>query len=162
MGEAAEKSQKKEDYEGYSAPSKTEEKTEEKLKEETPETPKEEPTSSGPAEGIKALFNSADVNKDGFLSKAELANVFTYLDPNFDKSTMDELYSECDIDGDCRVCINEFIDSLFPEESKVKEIWTVRKAFNQVDKNGDGYVSIAELKHCEYLPPVFTEAFGGL
>jgi CRP-like cAMP-binding protein/Ca2+-binding EF-hand superfamily protein len=154
--EAAEKSQKKEEYEGVTAPTKTEEK------------PKEEPkaaeavAAAPTGQGIKNLFKSCDANQDGFLSKVELGEVFKTLDPGFDMSTLDTLFLECDIDGDGRVCINEFIDTLFPEESKVQEIWKVRKAFNQVDKNKDGYVSISELKYCDDLPPIFTEALGGM
>lgn len=63
------------------------------------------------AEAIKHLFRITDIDNDGFLSRAELHELFKTL--GLHDKTLDQTFDHCDASHDGKLSFDEFVDWLF-------------------------------------------------
>lgn len=92
---------------------------------------------------VRDLFESIDTNGDGKLSKNEIAEGIV---ENCGKLTcnLDQIFEHCDIDQNGYIDYSEFLMEVMSNDIEVSKI-NLRKAFNALDKDGNGKISKIEL-----------------
>lgn len=97
---------------------------------------------------FREAFHFFDKDGDGRLTTRELGIVMRSLGENPTETSLSEWVSEVDKDGSGRVEFNEFVQLMHRsmKESK-QDTDDVREAFKIFDKEGNGYISAAELRH---------------
>jgi len=98
---------------------------------------------------VKDLFKRLDVDNDGSITKAELAE----SSQKFTPQEVDAIMSLGDINDDGAIDLEEFIGVMYPSAGtvanrlrlKFTDINSVKRAFADIDKNGDGKVSKEEM-----------------
>lgn len=95
---------------------------------------------------FKQVFEIFDKDGDGDISSSELTEVIKAM--GMDETSVQELVKHVDIDGDGVVSFEEFCLLLVKrmavdEEDLAKEL--ARKAFEKMDDDKDGYLSVQEL-----------------
>jgi len=116
-------------------------------------------------EGVTAMkecFNLMDTNGDGELSQSELAQVMQSLGIHHSKEEIAVLFHELDTDKSNSISFQEFLGGLrwssrsnkMTEKSKMSEFFQgidptqldlVKQVFQDLDTDGDGYITRAEL-----------------
>lgn len=78
-------------------------------------------------ESLKATFKRWDTDGSGTISKDELYAIFKALDDKIDKSELDEMMNDADVNKDGKIDINEFINWCMGESMEMSvptaEIW---------------------------------------
>jgi len=100
---------------------------------------------------VKRDFASIDTNGDGMISREELSGSDT-----FNSQEIDALFTLGDSNNDGEIDLEEFIGVLYPMVAQAmlkftRDIHTVDDArflFQQLDKDGDGLLSMEELRKC--------------
>merc|ERR1719419_793329 len=103
---------------------------------------------------VIAAFKRFDDNCDGALSPQELVSGARSVGLNLSSSEVKAIFVLADVNGDGEVNYTEFISALYPVASDglsklrnaLKDINCVRQAFKRFDADGDGEISIQELK----------------
>ena len=98
----------------------------------------------------KRAFLKIDVDRDGKLSRAEMAG------SQFNNQEVDAIFILGDIDGDGELDLEEFIGLMCPAASEavgklsktVKNMNEAQQLFRMMDKNGDGLLSMEEMRDC--------------
>ena len=95
---------------------------------------------------IKEEFDKIDDNKDGVLSKKELINCLIKIYPS-EEATLrcDIIFKEIDFNNDGTINFSEFLTVTLKRERMLSEE-TLRKAFAMFDLDGNGFLTIDELK----------------
>ena len=99
-------------------------------------------------------FKKFDANGDGALSQAELQQGLQGTGINFESSEVANVYAMADLNQDGEISMVEFISSLFPAAAdglskfrgRLGAITDVKMAFKRFDADGDGEITIQELK----------------
>ena len=103
-------------------------------------------------------FNMFDKKKDGVITLKELSNVLRSLNLDPTEEEIKEMIDEVDLDGNGEIDFEEFV-TLMNRRSKETDLEEeILNAFKVFDKEGNGLVSITELRHImTELEDGFTE-----
>ena len=97
-------------------------------------------------EKLKKEFDKIDVNKDGEISLDELILCLkTLYPPEEAKKRAIDIFREIDFNNDGSINFSEFLTVNLQKEKLLNEDM-LRKAFNLFDIDGNGYITIDELK----------------
>ena len=95
---------------------------------------------------LKEEFDKIDVNKDGEISKDELVKCLEVLYPSQEaKNRADDIFNEIDFNNDGSINFSEFLTVNIQKEKLLNEE-TLDNAFKMFDIDGNGYITIDELK----------------
>ncbi|XVF29362.1 hypothetical protein REPUB_Repub15cG0114500 [Reevesia pubescens] len=95
---------------------------------------------------LKRVFQMFDKNGDGRITKKELNDSLENLGIFIPDVELTQMIENIDVNGDNCVDIDEFgelYQSLMDDKDEEEDM---KEAFNVFDKNGDGYISVDELR----------------
>ncbi|GBG62061.1 hypothetical protein CBR_g28538 [Chara braunii] len=97
---------------------------------------------------LKVAFELFDKDKDGTISTEELAEVMKKLGTTVSEEEVKMLIADVDADHSGKIEFDEFLDVMAGKLSQaaVLEQEELMQAFKLFDENGDGKISLAELK----------------
>jgi len=103
---------------------------------------------------VKAAFRKFDKNRDGGLSKEELARMMYSSGLSYTDMEVDAIMNLGDKDGDGEIDIEEFVELMTPAASvtlskirmDIKSIDEVKSLFKEIDVDGDGLLSKDEMR----------------
>ncbi|XP_012368140.1 calmodulin-like [Octodon degus] len=96
---------------------------------------------------FKEAFSLFDKDGDGAITTKELGSVMRSLVQNPTEAELQDMINEVGVDGNSTIGFPEFVTMM---ESKKKDTHSeeeIREAFCVFDKDGNGYISAAELRH---------------
>jgi calmodulin len=96
---------------------------------------------------FKEAFSLFDKDGDGVITKKELGTVMRSLGQVPTEAKLQDMINEVDADSNGTVDFSEFLTMM---ERKMKDTSTeeeMKEAFRVFDKDGNGYISAAELRH---------------
>jgi calcium-dependent protein kinase len=103
---------------------------------------------------LKEEFDKFDLNKDGEISKDELIKYLEKLYPYQEAvERADDIFKEIDFNHDGCINFSEFITANFKKDKLLSEK-TLQKTFNLLDLDGNGFITLDELK--ESIPIEIT------
>ena len=103
---------------------------------------------------LKEEFDKFDLNKDGEISKDELIKYLEKLYPYQEAvERADDIFKEIDFNHDGCINFSEFITANFKKDKLLSEK-TLQKTFNLLDLDGNGFITLDELK--ESMPIEIT------
>ena len=95
---------------------------------------------------INEIFDKIDENKDGMISKDELIHCMDLLYPHEEAiKKANEIFEEIDFNNDGSINFSEFITVNLKKEKLLNEDM-LQKAFKMFDLDGNGFITIDELK----------------
>jgi calcium-dependent protein kinase len=95
---------------------------------------------------LKEEFDKIDVDKDGEISKDELIKCLESIYPSQEaKLRANAIFKEIDFNNDGSINFSEFLTVNIQKEKLLNEE-TLDKAFRMFDLDGNGYITIEELK----------------
>ncbi|XP_076456610.1 calmodulin-like [Babylonia areolata] len=98
-------------------------------------------------EDIRRTFTAYDQDGNGKITKSELRNIVRMLGQNMTEREVDEMMKNADSDASGAIEFEEFLpliaDKLRDQSQRDKEL---RDAFRAFDQNGDGFISMRELR----------------
>lgn len=95
---------------------------------------------------LKRVFEMFDRNGDGRISKEELSDSLENLGIFIQEKELFNMIEKIDVNGDGCVDIEEFgelYQSLMDERDEENDM---KEAFNVFDQNGDGFITVDELR----------------
>lgn len=95
---------------------------------------------------LKRVFQMFDRNGDGKITKKELSDSLENLGIFIPDIDLAQMIEKIDVNKDGCVDLDEFGDlyqSIMDEKDEEEDM---REAFNVFDRNGDGYISVDELR----------------
>ena len=95
----------------------------------------------------KDAFEMFDKNKDGVITTKELANIMRSLNQDPTEEELNEMIEEVDLDKNGEVDFEEFITLMNRRSKEIDIEEEVLNAFKIFDKEGNGLISITELRH---------------
>lgn len=98
---------------------------------------------------LKRVFQMFDRNGDGRITKKELSDSLENLGIFIPDNELARMIQKVDVNGDGCVDVDEFgilYQSIMEEEEEEDEEGDMKEAFNVFDRNGDGYITVDELK----------------
>ena len=98
-------------------------------------------------EEFKKAFNLFDKDGDGSISIKELGEVLHSLGQKSTKSELKNMLKEVDADGNGEIDFPEFLIMMSKHIEDTNGEETLRDAFRLFDKDGNGYISAAELRN---------------
>ena len=103
---------------------------------------------------LKDEFDKIDQNKDGEISKEELIKCLEEIYPSGEAiQRANQIFSEIDFNNDGSISFSEFLTVNMKKEKLLNEDM-LTKAFKLFDLDGNGYITINELK--ETMPLKIT------
>ena len=96
---------------------------------------------------FKKAFSKFDRDGNGFISGAELRHVMTNLGKKLTDEEADDIIREADIDGDGKVNCEEFVAMMAWKMKDADREEEIRVAFRVLDRDGNGFITAAELRH---------------
>ena len=95
---------------------------------------------------LKNEFDKIDTNHDGMISKEELIHCLELIHPHNEAIIKaNEIFNEIDFNNDGTINFSEFI-TVNMEKNKILNEEMLKNAFNNFDLDGNGYITIDELK----------------
>ncbi|XP_075183887.1 neo-calmodulin-like [Anomaloglossus baeobatrachus] len=99
-------------------------------------------------EDIREAFRMFDEDGDGYLSAAELRHVMIHLGEKSTDEEVDEMFREADIDEDGEINYEEFVQMMPAKIMRGRDSEEdIKAAFHVFDKDENGFISAAELRH---------------
>ncbi|VFQ65386.1 unnamed protein product [Cuscuta campestris] len=99
---------------------------------------------------LREIFRSFDRNNDGSLTQLELGSLIRSLGLNPSADQMESLIQKADRNSNGLIEFSEFVALVEPELVPAKCPYTeeqLLKIFNMFDRDGNGYITAAELAH---------------
>ena len=111
---------------------------------------------------LKEAFQDIDQNADGTISKDELDEYLSYK--NMSKDQVNELMGKMDLDRNGVIDLKEFTYHYIESMIEVNFNKSLKEAFDNADKNKDGFIGKDEVKHLMkyffgYSDPYDLESF---
>lgn len=96
---------------------------------------------------FKEAFALFDKDGDGAITTKELGTVMRALGQNPTELELQEMISEVDTDGTGTIEFPEFLTMMARKMKDTDSEEEIREAFRVFDKDGNGFISAAELRH---------------
>ncbi|XP_010245208.1 PREDICTED: probable calcium-binding protein CML18 [Nelumbo nucifera] len=99
---------------------------------------------------LREIFRSFDRNNDGSLTQLELGSLLRSLGLKPSQEQLDALIQRADMNNNGFVEFSEFVALVSPELLTTKSPYTeeqLRQLFRMFDRDGNGYITAAELAH---------------
>ena len=96
---------------------------------------------------FKEAFALFDKDNTGSILSSELATVMRSLGLSPSEAEVADLLNEIDVNGNHRIEFSEFLALMSRQLKATDSQQELLEAFKVFDKNGDGFISAAELKH---------------
>ncbi|XP_017924320.2 calmodulin, striated muscle [Chiroxiphia lanceolata] len=96
---------------------------------------------------FKEAFSLFDRDGDGSITTRELGTVMRSLGQNPTEAELRDMVGEVDADGSGTVDFPEFLSLMARRMRDTDGEEEIREAFRVFDKDGNGYISAAELRH---------------
>ncbi|KYO38833.1 calmodulin-alpha [Alligator mississippiensis] len=96
---------------------------------------------------FKEAFSLFDKDGDGSITTKELGTVMRSLGQNPTEAELQNMISEVDTDGSGTIDFPEFLSLMAKKIRGADSEEDIREAFRVFDKDGNGYISAAELRH---------------
>ena len=93
------------------------------------------------------IFDQFDKDKDGKISAKELENDMVSMGQNPTNEEIKEMMEEADLNKDGKIDFEEFLSLMTRNSPETQTEDEVINAFRVFDKEGNGLISSAELKH---------------
>ena len=93
------------------------------------------------------IFDQFDKDKDGKISAKELENAMVSMGQNPTNDEIKEMMEEADLNKDGKIDFEEFLSLMTRNSPETQTEDEVINAFRVFDKEGNGLISSAELKH---------------
>jgi len=94
---------------------------------------------------LRELFAAMDTNQDGRIDSEDLHNALAKVGAAIEESEMQELFHASDIDGTGQIDYEEFIAAMLDSNRVARRTEAVRKSFEELDRDGDGFISPEDL-----------------
>jgi len=103
-------------------------------------------------EQIEDVTNAYNKNKDegGLLPVAELGTALRMLGHVLDKEDLDELSSECDVDGTGNIDLDTFIEVVRVKQKEAEDEVEIKEAFRILDRDNKGEIHTSVIKEILY------------
>ena len=98
-------------------------------------------------EEIKDAFSLFDKDGDGNITTKELGTVMRSLGQNPTENELQEMINEVDADKSGTIEFSEFLNLMAKKMKDTDTEEELIEAFKVFDKDGNGFISAAELKH---------------
>ena len=98
-------------------------------------------------EEFKEAFNLFDRNGDGSITTAELGTVMRSLGQNPTEAELADMINTIDTDGNGVISFVEFVKLMVSKSRVADSEEELKEAFRVFDRNGDGCINAAELRH---------------
>ncbi|KAF9345906.1 hypothetical protein BGX34_004369 [Mortierella sp. NVP85] len=92
-------------------------------------------------------FSLFDTDGDGLITVKELGSVMRSLGQNPTDSEVQDMVNEVDADGNGTIDYPEFLTMMARKMKDTAGIEEILEAFKVFDKDGNGYITPAELRH---------------
>ncbi|PKK22058.1 calmodulin, striated muscle [Columba livia] len=96
---------------------------------------------------FKEAFSLFDRDGDGRITTKELGTVMRSLGQNPTEAELQDMAVEVDTDGSGTIDFPEFLSLMARKMRDTDSEEEMREAFRVFDKDGNGYISAAELRH---------------
>jgi len=96
---------------------------------------------------FKEAFSLFDKDGDGTITTKELGTVMRSLGQNPTEAELQDMINEVDADGNGTIDFPESFLPWWQEKWKTQTVKKIREAFRVFDKDGNGFISAAELRH---------------
>ncbi|XP_063282938.1 calmodulin-A-like [Pelobates fuscus] len=96
---------------------------------------------------FKEAFSLFDKDGDGTVTTKELGTVMRSLGQNPTEAELQDMINEVDCDGSGTIDFPEFLTMMARKMKDTDTEEEIREAFAVFDKDGNGYISAAELRH---------------
>lgn len=99
---------------------------------------------------LREIFRSFDRNKDGSLTQLELGSLLRSLGLKPSPEQLEDLIQKADTNSNGLVEFSEFVGLVSPEILSTKSPYTedqLRQLFKMFDRDGNGFITAAELAH---------------
>ncbi|SCZ97333.1 BZ3500_MvSof-1268-A1-R1_Chr4-2g07143 [Microbotryum saponariae] len=96
---------------------------------------------------FKEAFSLFDKDGDGTITTRELGTVMRSLGQNPTEAELQDMITEVDADGNGQIDFPEFLTMMARKMKDTDSEEEILEAFKVFDKDGNGFISSAELKH---------------
>ena len=96
---------------------------------------------------FKEVFSMFDKDKDGTISAKDLLKVMRSLGQNPSEAELQNMINDIDVDGSGNIDFKEFLIMMAKKMKDNNEEDELIEAFKVFDKDGNGFISAAELRH---------------
>ncbi|CAK8679749.1 unnamed protein product [Clavelina lepadiformis] len=96
---------------------------------------------------FKEAFSLFDRDGDGTITTKELGTVMRSLGQNPTEAELHDMINEVDADGDGTIDFPEFLTMMARKMKDTDSEEEIKEAFRVFDKDGNGFISAAELRH---------------
>merc|ERR1712183_21283 len=96
---------------------------------------------------FKEAFSLFDKDGDGTITTRELGTVMRSLGQNPTEAELQDMVNEIDADGDGTIDFPEFLTMMARKMKDTDSEEEIKEAFRVFDKDGNGFISAAELRH---------------
>jgi len=96
---------------------------------------------------FKEAFSLFDKDGDNTITTAELGTVMRSLGQQPTESELNDMINEVDANGNGTIDFEEFLEMMARKMKETDTAEEIRQAFRVFDKDGNGFISSAELRH---------------